>query len=370
MTGVEIDLNFDWKVDKSFSAYMDPVKKNRLFKNALILACKKKNLGLQSQQQYDAIRTLIATEREYTVNHNILRLSPLVVNQVAIASGPTSTLIITTRIPHNLKDGDTVSFSGGIGLNTIPAFNFTQFTVASILSPYRFTITGFVNATGTYTDDSAKAITSNNVPDYGYLFAAKLKFKEQILGVKITGINDTTPIGIRIDGKSNLVSKEQIEFSIMGLPGANGTFYIKVVNSKLIELYADKNHQTPITRIGASVVQSGRMDRIYYKYATPYFSDRKIDPLGQPKPRKPKYAIADGALKCYPIDETCYAATLDYFTIPFNFIDVEDNILDLSTIYPLDFIYHIIDQAAKLYASQSRDQMLNQDMAVTLVQNP
>ena len=100
MTGLEIDLNFDWKVDKSFSAYMDPAKKNRLFKNALILACKKKNLGLQSQQQYDAIRTLISTEREYTVNHNLLRLSPLVVNLVTIASGPTSTLIITTRIPH------------------------------------------------------------------------------------------------------------------------------------------------------------------------------------------------------------------------------------------------------------------------------
>jgi len=188
--------------------------------------------------------------------------------------------------------------------------------------------------------------------------------------VKVKGIVNTTPIGILIDGKSNLANKELVELSLMGISAANGTYYIKIVNSKLIELYNDALLLIPAPAVGMTNVASGNIDRIYYKYATPYFSDRKIDVLGQPTPNKPMYAISDGTIKCYPLSEVCYEATADYFAIPPVFIDVDDTQLDLETIYPGEFIYHVIDQATKMYASQSRDQYLNQDATIELVQNP
>lgn len=81
MTGLEFSNVYDLKVDKAYSGFLSPAKKNRLFKEALVLAIETKYKDLQSQKTYDEITNLIKTNQ----------VKVPVLNQVSIA---TSTSLI------------------------------------------------------------------------------------------------------------------------------------------------------------------------------------------------------------------------------------------------------------------------------------
>ena len=106
MTGQEFDKEFDQKVDKAYSAYLDNTKKERLYKMALYEAIELKYQSGDKQKLYDELAGLIRT------NYSVVPVSNELINTnttiIAIDINAT-TVDITTLNPHNLSNGNTVT---------------------------------------------------------------------------------------------------------------------------------------------------------------------------------------------------------------------------------------------------------------------
>lgn len=74
MTGLEFSNIFDLKIDKAYSGFLNPTKKNRLFKEALVLSIENKYKDLQSQKSYDEITMLIKTNQPFAPVSNQVSL--------------------------------------------------------------------------------------------------------------------------------------------------------------------------------------------------------------------------------------------------------------------------------------------------------
>lgn len=213
-----------------------------------------------------------------------------------------------------------------------------------------------------------KGSTTPVIDDYEHLLAVKSKYLVNT-NLTITGASRTTPIVITVSGQNNLRSKEQLVISgITGNTNANGTFYIKKVNSKKFALYSDKELITKVAS-SAQYVSGGVIKRMYYNYCKPYLSDQKIGVFGNPTVTNPKFGTSNGQLKFYPTTETTTEITIDYITKATVFIDPEDNVVDLEDTYPYKFLLHVNNISCRLVAEMLRDKELLQTSALETVHN-
>jgi len=211
-------LIFDRKIDKSYSNYYNTVKKNQLFKEALITSIESKYKDLDQQKEFDEINAVIKTEIPFTPASNKL----------------------------------------------------------------------FLTTAGTPA-----------ISDYRHLLAIKCKYLSYI-DVAVTGVTNASPIVVTVNRQNNLRTGDRVAISgVVGNTNANGTFYVKKMGSYRIGLYADKNFITPVAGNGAYVF-GGNISRVFYEYAKPYFSDRKISIYGKPTVDHPKFELATGEIKIYP----------------------------------------------------------------------
>lgn len=363
MTGVDIDINFDWKIDKSYSNYLNPERKNNLFLNALINASEKKFPGLD-WKTLDEISAQRTTERINVPLNNVHHLSPLIVGNITLNAG---TVTVTTLLPHYLITANLVTFS-----------SVTQATPNFNASPKAITVTGdntftfpFSGTLTPYPANSATISMAGSIMDYLHLYTISAKFLKKIKNATIKSVLSTSPMKIVFTGRNSVRDHDHINLADMITTEANGDWYAKVINPYTVALYVDRQLTIPSAAPAtASSKESGSISRYYYKKCIPVYSERKGDPLEDFTEDFPGYEKADRVIKIYPLHSKCLETKADYLRRPPIFIDVTDNVTDLETLWPLKFIYFIVEEAKLLYSSPTRDLYLQQNAQMEIVQNP
>ncbi len=364
MTGSEFSLIFESKIDKSYSAFYNSVKKDRLFKEALLVSIEKKYRSMDTQKEYDEISTSIKTGITFSLNNNTIATAPI---QIASASAITTAVTITTFLEHNLAVGDTVVVAGISG--GVVNINQTA-TVVSIPSSTVFTYTAAIAPSGAITANTGYITYSKMITDYLHLLTVKTKFSFALDLIDVESISNSSPILITINGQNNLRTGEQVYISgVSGNTNANGYSYIKKINRYKLALYSDAKLTTPVSGNSAFFVGGG-IARVFYNYATQQISDRKISVFNPPTPDYPSYEMGRNRIKFLPLSETCSEITIDYISNDIKYIISTDTSIDLEQYYPAKFLYYVADEAANLFAQSVKDAELFQSSDFETKTNP
>lgn len=345
----------------SYSGYLNNSKANALFKNTMYVATDRKYLSQIDQKTFDEISAQITTESVFTINGNQIFTAPLLLTGVA---GVVGTYTITTFFPHNFIQGDLVTFSDIQGAAN--GLNGLSLNVNSVISSTQFTV--LTGALSVASINSGKVTSAKMVTDYMHLYAVKCKYSEPVTQ-RIVATSGISPISIRYSNKTQIRTGMQITLSGMLNANANGTWYVRQINNTVYDLYTDAALTIPSTGGTTTSAVQGATSILWYEYAKPSFSDRKIDPYEQAQANLPQYESAGKFLKFYPRNLTCSEITMDYIKVPQIFIDVADSTIDLSLYYPDKYLYWIIDQAIKLFSTPLRDPLLRQDINEELIVN-
>lgn len=169
MTGSEFSSIFDLKIDKAYSGFLNSTKKNRLFKEALILAIETKYKNLSGQKQFDEIINLIKTEQSFVPVSNVLSLISAGVTDyqhllsikakftepipgITIKSiNGTSPATITISGTNNIRTGESYVISGVLGMLNINGTVYLKRLNSTTFSLYSNSgLTVPVIGTGTY----------------------------------------------------------------------------------------------------------------------------------------------------------------------------------------------------------------------------
>ncbi len=364
-TGATLSLYFDQKTASSYTGYLDPTKKNRLFKDALIALTERVWRSDYDQKSWDEISFLTNTNAPFNPDTNTLSTASLQIVNVTIGSA--TTFVVTTRLPHVLTTGQSVTISGVAGTLTMSSANGTF--VVTVNSPTTFTIT-VASATGVYAANTGVVITSSTVSDYWHLLAIRCLFNTPLYGIAVEDATNRTPILITTNKRSIIRSGSQIVISgVAGNTAANGTFYAQVKNDFVIALYSDINLQVPVVGNGL-YVSGGTISLVNNNIASPLTSKMKQGVLNIPTPQSPYFEIANTQIKIYPLTQTCSSVTLDYIRIPSVVIDVTDAVTDLTLYYPEKFLFGIVNEAADIFSQMTRDPELLQMSMTDQQKNP
>lgn len=350
-TGSEILKITLAKLDKFYSKYLDNTKWNRLFKMALTNTSEKKYMGFTTQKELDDLRFAIKSDQVFTLTNSQIGVTPLIITNIT----PVGLLLrIQTIRPHGVNNGDTVTISGVQGIVSVPAINST-WTVFSVYSDTEIDVlTTF--SSGTYVTNTGTFSSDYIIDDYLHLLTVKCKSSEFIPNLSISRALNRRPPLITFNNPNNISTGEIIEIKNFPTPSVNGIYYVENVDDFKIRLWLNKELTTPAV-IATNSATGGEIYRTYYSYAEPIYSDRKISSFEYATNDSPKVQVADGLMKFYP---TSTEITIDYYAKPLLYIDVADTTVDYENVYPLKFIYRVIDEAIAIYAMPSRDVLLEQ----------
>lgn len=354
-TGAEVLKITLAKIDKFYSKYLDPIKWNRIFRMALVNVSEKKYMGFTTQKELDELRFAIKANQVFPVRNSKISITPLIITDIVASSG---SLTITTLTDHNLVVNDTVTVSGALGITTVPDVNGT-FVITSVNNTNQFEVNVSFSS-GTYTPNTGSLTHPQMIADYYHLLTVRCKTSQPFRNLMVSEVINRTPAIVVFNRHNNIATGDQIVISNHPNASVNGTWYYESINDIKGRLWQNSALTVPVL-CTASTTVGGNINRVYYDYAEPLYSDRKISDfeyLGQYD--NPKVETSDGILTFYPDTSEII---IDYYSKPTTYIDVMDNILDLESVYPMKFIYRIIDEAILIYSIPSRDALLEQMVA-------
>lgn len=367
MTGYQFDELFDAKIDKAYSAFLNTVKRDALFNEALILSVESKYKTLVTQSSYDDISSLIKTKKKFLLNNNFIYTAPIQIASIL----PISPIeyILTTAVPHNFVVDDVIVFSQVQGF--IPSINGWQYSVTQILSPTACyvllgALTGaHISNTGQIDQHQDKYGISKLISDYNHLLTLSAKYSKRITNLFITNATNTSPITITINSiNNNIKTGELITISgIIGNTNANGTFYVKKTGSKTFELYLDKEFLIPSSG-NYAYRGNGNIYRSLYNTAIPLFSYRKISDYDNPTVDIPAYEREENGLSILPHSSACTEITADYISSPVVKIISTDTAINLSNTYSEVFLITILNKAVDLFSQRVKDTELFQSINI------
>ncbi len=369
MTGQYLYQLLQQKTGQAYSGYLDTFKSDKIFKEAYIKALELNYKKGLTQSQKDNTTSLTSVNNPVILfagaYANRLQTQPLQISNVTIGSG--TTFIITTVLPNNVPTGTSVTISGVTGTLNMNTANGTFSAFSS--SGNTFTIV-VASATGVYNAGTGSVITEITIPNYWHLLAIKCRFVQPDYTWSIVSVTgNAVPIIVTLSGYNSYRTGDVVTIGgVLGNYNANGTFYIKKLNSFKIQLFSDANLQVPA--IGAAAYTTGgTLSKVYYKYAFPYISEQKISSITVPTPDLPAFEIANNLINIYPQSPICTNATIDYITKPLVQITSTDNVIDLENYYPQDFLFYVLDTAAELFSEQVRDRENVEFQAAEKAQN-
>ena len=378
MTGQGMEREFDREAFKAYSVYYNPIKKNDLFKKALILSLQDRYLSLDKQAEYDYLKGIIKLNKLFALNNNQIRINTLPIQQL---SRQGSNFIFTFSEPHNVNIGDRVAFTGiqgfvtTVSLNnqTLPIFTVTNF----VHDEFSFSIsTVYISGAWTpntgsfirHEDGSGSALatgTPKMVSDYNHLLSLKAKYL-QLLSYKVSDVTNTAPIKIVLDTiNNNIVSKDRIKISgVAGNTNANGEFFVRKINRKTFAVYFDKYFMMASSGNG-DYQGIAVLQRIWDKVTTRLLPLNKIsDEVSLIN--APQIEQGNNMLKMDIATDVCDEIKMDYISNAVVFIDVNDNVINLEDIYSLEFIFIVIAKAVNLFAAEISDPEKYQTSAVEI----
>lgn len=224
------------------------------------------------------------------------------------------------------------------------------------------------NTSVTATNNTINITPTGAIVDYFHLLAIKPIFTKPMDLVVVSATN-ATPVVITFNKKSMLRSGSGCVFS-----GAtnnaiiNGTRYLRQINDYKYALYSDPQLITPI--IGSGTLAGTVTTKMLFQtdFCTQYISGRKGTGFHIPTIFNPKFEIANGLIKIYPLEVQCSSVLMDYMKKPLlsQLPILDDVVIDLEQTYSIRFLYYWIDEVVKLYAEQQREvqmiQVQNQEI--------
>lgn len=361
-TGIEISREFDLQIDKSYTGYLDPAKKNRLLLMAYMQLAEKKYNNMDRQQVYDELTHFVKTEYPVDVRDGKVYTFPLQVNQASFSGG---VLTVSTWLANHLQVGDDVNLSGLTGLVNVPS----SATVTSILNPNTFTVSA-TGVTGSHVQFSGVVTWDGLLPDYHHLLTVKCLYEDELDSVLI-GATNSSPVVIEFKHRTNLRSGEKVEVrNVTGNTAANGSFYVKKVGARRYSLFSDSRFSVPVVGNG-QYNSGGIVVRSVGSYANVLVPDQKTSTFQAATKEYPKVQISSGYLSFSPSPSRI---EIDYMTegavSPTVRIDVLDGVTDLELYYPKKFLTKLVNEAADLFSLQARDLSQYQAQTNETVENP
>ena len=363
MTGNDLKLLFNDKIDSSYSDNLSPARLQRLFDNAFINVIETKYRDLSTEKQHSEISHLIVTDEERNVTNNRIRVRPLNVTTLTFTG-----LIVTftSLSEHNLEIGDTFTVSGATG---VVGANVT-YTVTSVPSVNSI-VAADPGLSGTYDSGSASITYLNMYANFLHMFSIKCRMYKRSAGHAVYSVNTTLgrvsfyrPNDVR---SNDLLLLENIN-GITGLP-ASGEVYANVRVRGTFGLYSDPYLLNPITVTG-NYTGGGTVKRISYRNATYFAPDRDIAQLSYPTANTPGVRTADSFLYILPGDHLCNRVKMDYLKKPDVVITISDDSIELLDYYTEKLLNRIVDDAISLYYQTVRAPGQVQMTDTEILQNP
>jgi hypothetical protein len=218
--------------------------------------------------------------------------------------------------------------------------------------------------TNTFLTPIADEIVINTqLPDYLHYLYSEAEYALGTYNFSGFSYDGVGTIKAFVDKVCSLRTRDFVKISgCVDMNEANGDFYLKLIGRKVYELYRDRDLTIPVT---ATVFYGGPATAVEHRFGKCMilYSDQRIQTLDNPSKRNPKILVSNNVLKIEPSGST--KLRLDYVAQPTVFIDPTNNTFDLETIYPMKFLYQIIDKAAQIFDIETKDpQSFQADVAL------
>ena len=358
-TGLDLSKLFDDKIDNSYSDYVSAPKKQRAFDNAFLRIIENKYRGMDTQKEIDELSELIVIDKEFDINNNRFRTTPVPVYSIVFGT-PT---VITFWAEHNLEPGDTFRVQNatfeGIG---VAAINTTHVVATPPATPaydpnFSVELVTPIPVGTNYDQSTGEVIYDKMLSDYLHLLAMKCRMYTNAAGEDVYRMYAGNPGIIEFFTPVTLRDGERIIFSEMPLNMGVSQYdeaYLKRVSEFKYKLYSDEHLITPI-EINGAYSSGAAVKEIEYSYGKYYPSDRRISHLGLPTIEETKYNQSENFFKVFPSEHKCDKVTVDYVSLPAINITVTDTFLDLENFYSQTLLYRLTDEAVKMFYQETRD---------------
>jgi hypothetical protein len=221
-------------------------------------------------------------------------------------------------------------------------------------------IRSMVKVDHTVTPVSDTVIINTMLPDYLHYLYSEAKYEGNSFPFSSFSYSGSGPIKAFSDKVLPLRTGDFVVISgCADMNEANGSFYLKQIGRTTYALYLNADLTNPAT---ATVFSGNEATAIQYFFGKcmVQYSDQRIQVLDSPSRNNPRVMISNNAIKIFPTG--CLELRIDYVTNPPVFIDPANNTFDLETVYPMKFLYQIIDKAAEIFDVETKDpQSFQQD---------
>jgi len=372
-TGLDLSKLFDDKIDNSYSDYVSAPKKQRAFDNAFLRIIENKYRGMDTQKEFDELSELIVIDKEFDINNNRFRTTPVPV--MFYSYGPPT--IVTFWAEHNLEPGDTFTIQNAtFGGVPVTAINTTH-VVAPVTTPgydpnFSVELVDPIPILTVTPESAGEAVYDKMLSDYLHLLAMKCRMYTNAAGDDVYRMYAGNPGIIEFFTPVTLRDGERIIFSEMPLNMGVSQYdeaYLKRVSEFKYKLYSDEHLITPI-EINGAYSSGAAVKEIEYSYGKYYPSDRRISHLGLPTIEEPKYNQSENFFKVFPTEHKCDKVTVDYVSLPAINISVTDAFLDLENFYSQTLLYRLTDEAVKMFYQETRDPNQYMVAGKEMIDNP
>ncbi len=374
-TGATLYLYFQQKVGKPYSAWLDPIKATRLFRECVYRTIERKYEGLASQKVYDELSVLLRSNKTFTPINNRVSVLPALIDTIGNTAGLNPTITLRTKTPHFQKVGGLITTAGITGL-TYSAGNINGATWTVVSTPDDYTLTyvatGANISGGAYVSLSGRVYNVlGTILDYYHYESSKAKFSQTLTPV-ITGISIAADGIITTDIRHNL--REGDNITIASVAGTAPLTTNMNAAQTVTEVLTATTFKVGKSTVGGTYTSGGTLSRTYYTACVQLKSDDKyISQFGQPTLDYPRVEFTENTFLFYAdmaLSIVCTQATIDYMSKPLVEPDMANATTDLEQYWPTKLLYLITDMAAEDFAGQNRDRALQQTQQVALRENP
>lgn len=211
-------------------------------------------------------------------------------------------------------------------------------------------------------------VINTMLPDYLHYLFSRAKYQGQTFSFSSFKYSGSGTIEAFSDKVIQLRSGSFVVISgCAEMNEANGSFYLKQIGRTAYGLYQNQELTIPVT---ATVFTGGEASAIEYFFGKcmVQYSDQRIQVLDSPTKHNPRVMVSDNSIRIFP--SGCIELEIDYVTNPPVFIDPVNTTFDLETVYPMKFLYQIIDKAAEIFDVETKDPQSFQSDTILERENP
>ena len=359
-TGVDILRIFDREVDQAYTDFESTVQKTDRFKVAMTNVVEKIYRGLDTQKDYDDIRSLIVIDKYLNLSSGALSLSPSLISSVAITFIPAVgvyQVVISFSSPHALSSSDMSSLVFSNTSNSgVSASAWAGSTTYTVISPTQIEGTSLVAVSGTYIANSVSVYSSaSTAGNYNHLLAVKPLYQKP-LAYEYSRIASINGSKIKFSRPNSLRTGDVIVITTS--PIVNGfqqNIYLKRLSSVLYESYSDSLFVNPISLPNIPSNTDYSMTVLSGDYAEKMSAHELVSRFSGRKTEFPGYLIDQNKIIFRPNQPVPTHAYLSYIKSDAVFFDLSSTNIDYETVYSRKFIQRVIDEAVADFNRSVRD---------------